>query len=59
MERKSQPGFTEPAYTFRGFQTLPEDKNNPDPDKFYGFVFQDSDFYKWVEAAAYSLLTVV
>ena len=55
MERKSQPGFTEPAYTFRGFQTLPEDKNNPDPDKFYGFVFQDSDFYKWVEAAAYSL----
>ena len=55
MERKSQPGFTEPAYTFRSFQTLPEDKSNPDPDKFYGFVFQDSDFYKWVEAAAYSL----
>lgn len=55
MERRSQPGFTEPSYTFRGFQTLPEDKNDPDPDKFYGFVFQDSDLYKWVEAAAYSL----
>ena len=55
MERKAQPGFTEPGYTFRGFQTLPEDKEHPDPDKFYGFVFQDSDFYKWVEAAAYSL----
>jgi len=24
-------------------------------DKFYGFVFQDSDFSKWVEAVAYSL----
>lgn len=56
MERKSEPGFTEPGYTFRGFQTLPEDKEHPDPDKFYGFVFQDSDFYKWVEAAAYSLM---
>lgn len=55
MARKGQPGFVEPSYTFRGFQTLPEDKEHPDPDKFYGFVFQDSDFYKWVEAAAYSL----
>ena len=55
MERKTQPGFTEPGYTFRGFQTLPEDKEHPEADKFYGFVFQDSDFYKWVEAAAYSL----
>lgn len=24
-------------------------------DKFYGFVFQDSDFSKWIEAVAYSL----
>lgn len=55
MERKAQPGFTEPGYIFRGFQVLPEDRDHPDPDKFYGFVFQDSDFYKWVEAAAYSL----
>lgn len=24
---------------------------------FYGFVFQDSDLYKWIEASAYSLTT--
>lgn len=56
LARKSQdPDFQEPAYTFRGFEVLPEDPAHPDPDQFYGFVFQDSDFYKWVEAAAYSL----
>jgi len=43
------------SYTFRGFQTLPEDPENPDPDQFYGFVFQDTDLYKWIEAVAYSL----
>ena len=26
-----------------------------DPDLFYGWVFQDSDGYKWIEAAAYQL----
>ena len=54
-EKKSQPDFQEPAYAYRGFETLPQDSGHPEPDKFYGFVFQDSDFYKWVEAAAYSL----
>ena len=49
-------GFVEPAYTFRGFEALPEDPKNPDPDKFYGFVFQDSDFSKWIEAVGYSLI---
>lgn len=46
--------FEEPEFTFRGFQMLPED---PDHllDQFYGFVFQDSDLYKWIEAVAYSL----
>lgn len=39
----------------QGFQTTPEDPRNPDPDRFYGFVFQDTDFSKWIEAAAYSL----
>lgn len=33
---------------------LPDDINNPG-DHFYGFVFQDSDFSKWIEAVAYSL----
>lgn len=46
--------FIEPTYTFRGFETLPEDENHLE-EKFYGFVFQDSDFYKWIEAVAYSL----
>lgn len=30
-------------------------EGEPDEDKFYGFVFQDSDFSKWIEAVAYSL----
>lgn len=57
MERKHQggSGFAEPVYTFRGFQSLPEDPEHPDPERFYGFVFQDSDFFKWIEAVGYSL----
>lgn len=44
-ERKEQgKAFIEPKYTFRGFESLPEDPNHPE-DKFYGFVFQDSDLY--------------
>ena len=55
-ERREQgKEFREPVYTFRGFETLPEDPAHPDDDKFYGFVFQDSDFYKWIEAVGYSL----
>mgnify|MGYP004552399169 CR=1 FL=1 len=43
--------------TLIGFKlaAMPEDKEHPAPDKFYGFVFQDSDFSKWIEAVAYSL----
>lgn len=44
-----------PTYTNRGFNCLPEDPSHPDPDKFYGYVFQDTDFSKWVEAVGYSL----
>lgn len=54
-KRKLGSRFTPPSYTFRGFEALPEDPGNPDPDKFYGFVFQDSDFAKWIEAVGYSL----
>lgn len=46
--------YREPKYTFRGFEALPEDPEHPE-DQFYGFVFQDSDFSKWIEAVAYSL----
>ena len=54
-KKEKGAGFVAPTYTFRGFEALPEDKEHPDPDKFYGFVFQDSDFSKWIEAVAYSL----
>ena len=47
--------FAAPAYSYRGFNVLPEDPAKPDPDKFYGFVFQDTDFSKWIEAVAYTL----
>lgn len=53
--REQGKAFVPPTYTFRGFETLPEDPANPDPDKFYGFVFQDTDFSKWIEAVGYSL----
>lgn len=58
MREKREQGaeFVAPAYTFRGFEALPENPEKPDPDKFYGFVFQDSDFAKWIEAVGYSLL---
>ena len=56
MQEKRTKGaaFEEPKYTFRGFEALPEDMDHLE-DKFYGFVFQDSDFSKWIEAVAYSL----
>lgn len=56
-EKKKEMGksYIPPTYTFRGFEALPEDPANPDPDKFYGFVFQDTDFSKWIEAVGYSL----
>lgn len=55
-QEKNREGdsFQEPVYTFRGFEALPEDPEHLE-DKFYGFVFQDSDFYKWIEAVGYSL----
>lgn len=43
-------------YTYRGFEVLPENMEEL-KDEFYGFVFQDSDFYKWIEAVSYSLMS--
>lgn len=37
-----------------GFEFLPEEENKLE-NRFYGYVFQDSDFSKWIEAVAYSL----
>ncbi len=58
MREKKDKGaaYVAPSYTFRGFEALPEDPAHPDEDKFYGFVFQDTDFSKWIEAVGYSLL---
>jgi hypothetical protein len=56
QKKKRDGNFVEPKYTFRGFETLPEDPDNPEEDKFYGLVFQDTDFSKWIEAVAYSLI---
>ncbi len=55
--RKRQDGdrYMEPKYEDRGFHALPEDPAHPDDSRFYGYVFQDTDFSKWVEAVAYSL----
>ena len=54
-KKEKGDAYVAPTYTFRGFEALPEDPKNPDPDKFYGFVFQDTDFSKWIEAVGYSL----
>lgn len=55
-QREKGPTYVAPAYTFRGFEALPQDPAHPDEDKFYGFVFQDTDFSKWIEAVGYSLM---
>lgn len=55
-EQKQQgSAFQAPKYTYRGFEALPAEPGKLEDDKFYGFVFQDSDFSKWIEAVGYSL----
>lgn len=54
-EQRTRTAYVPPTYTFRGFNALPDDPDHPEEDKFYGFVFQDSDFSKWIEAVGYSL----
>ena len=55
-ERSREPGFRAPVFTDVPFEVLPEDPEHPAPDRFYGFVFQDTDLYKWIEAVSYSLI---
>ena len=57
MARKAAEGerWVAPKFGNPPFEVLPDDPANPEEDKFYGFLFQDSDFYKWVEAVGYSL----
>lgn len=54
-KRDAGESYQAPAYSYRGFNAVPEDPRHPDDDHFYGFVFQDTDFSKWIEAVAYSL----
>ena len=55
-ERSREPGFVAPVFTQVPFEVLPEDPEHPEEGKFYGFLFQDTDLYKWLEAVAYSLI---
>lgn len=58
MAQARQQGaqYKSQAYTYRGYNALPDDPAHPDEDKFYGFLFQDTDFSKWIEAVGYSLI---
>ena len=51
--RKADPEYKQPVWPII-FNLVPEDINNRE-ERFYGFLFQDTDFSKWVEAVAYSL----
>ena len=54
---KKAGGLFVPAHHSEKIETLPEDGKKPLEDAFYGFVFQDSDGYKWLEAVAYQLMS--
>ena len=53
-EREQRPDYMPPVYPINHICVWPEDEKHP-ADRFYGFLFQDSDFAKWIEAVAYSL----
>lgn len=54
QKMRQEAGYVRPVYTVNGFCVWPEDPKNPE-ERFYGFVFQDSDFAKWIEAVGYLL----
>ena len=49
-KRDSGASYVPPAYSYRGFNAVPPNPREPDDEHFYGFVFQDTDFSKWIEA---------
>ncbi|MBQ3912704.1 MAG: glycoside hydrolase family 127 protein [Lachnospiraceae bacterium] len=54
--RKEQgAAYKEVIWPTNIFRPIPEDADHME-DRFYGFVFQDTDFSKWIEAVGYSLL---
>ena len=54
-KKAKSKSFIPPAFTFRGINVLPDPGKEPEEGRFYGYVFQDSDFSKWIEAVGYSL----
>ena len=52
---KKAGGVYVPRQKVQGMTAMPNDPAGADRDFFYGWVFQDSDGYKWVEAASYQL----
>ncbi|MGI5958236.1 MAG: glycoside hydrolase family 127 protein [Massiliimalia sp.] len=51
---RRQGNVEHPVYPTNKIETLP-DPDGPMEDRFYGFLFQDSDVFKWIEAVGYSL----
>lgn len=52
--KKADPNYVQPVWTTGIFNLVPENMDQLE-ERFYGFLFQDTDFSKWVEAVAYSL----
>ena len=50
MRREGVPVPKQPLI----FESWPKEGEDPG-DRFWGFAFQDTDVYKWIEAASYSL----
>ena len=57
MAQEQGSSYEAPKYTYRGFAVFPDRREDAKDTEFYGFVFQDSDFYKWIEAVGYTLAT--
>ena len=56
VQIKKTGGEYVPAQRDFNIVVQPREGEAPLPDAFYGWVFQDSDGYKWLEAVAYQLL---
>lgn len=54
IKEQQTTGGSRAYYELDKFRPLPEDMDHME-DRFYGFLFQDSDFSKWIEAVGYSL----
>lgn len=53
-KRRAEGQESLPVWPIDNFNLVPEDMDHLE-DRFYGFVFQDTDFSKWIEAVGYSL----